>query len=148
LAQSVLQSRFTPRVGRGSVFYVDMADAPPDWKVSCLKTIQTMPHGSCFERGKTSKQDLIWIQDLERDAYISAKFRMGYFEESDKIADSTIPNLVWDVHVLDAGRQFVLDVEAPPKMPATDWGRVGAWAGIAGIAAAVFIYLLSFFLAR
>jgi hypothetical protein len=90
-----------------------MADAPPDWKVDCLKTIQTMPHGSCFERGKTSKQDLIWIRDLERDGYISAKFRMGYFEDGDKFADSTIPNLVWDVHVLDAGRQFILDFESP-----------------------------------
>ena len=125
-----------------------MADAPLDWKVACLRTIDTMPSTASFQTGTTPKQDLIWIQDLERDGYIEARFRMGYFEAGDQYADSTIPNMIWDVDVLEKGRQLILDFEAPAKKPATDWGRVGAWAGIAGFAAAVLIYLFSFFLSR
>jgi len=71
-----------------------------------------MPHGSAFQKGTTSKEDLIRIQDLERDGFISAKFRMGYFEKGDKFADSSIPNLIWDVHVLEKGRQLIADFES------------------------------------
>jgi hypothetical protein len=92
-----------------------MADAPIDWKVACLKTIETMPQGSFFEKGRTSKQDLIWIQDLERDGYIAAMFCMGYFEEGDKFADSSIPNLIYRVHILDKGRDLIAGFEAPKK---------------------------------
>lgn len=37
---------------------------------------------------------------------------MGYFEEGDKFADSTIPNLIWDVHVLEKGRQLIAEYES------------------------------------
>ena len=88
-----------------------MPDAPEDWKIACLKTIQDMPSGAGFEKGITPKQDLIWIQDLWRDGYISANFRRGYLEDGEKFADSTIPNLIWDVHILDKGRQFIKECE-------------------------------------
>jgi len=71
-----------------------------------------MPHDSAFQKDTTPKQDLIWIQDLERDGFISAKFRMGYFEEGDTFADSSIPNLIWDIHVLEKGRQLITDFES------------------------------------
>jgi len=71
-----------------------------------------MPHGAGFQIGKTPKQDLVWILDLERDGYISAKFRMGYYEEGDKFADSSIPNLIWDVHVVEKGRQLIAEFES------------------------------------
>jgi hypothetical protein len=89
-----------------------MADAPLDWKIDCLRTIQTMPYGSTFQKGTTAKQDLVWILDLERDELISAKFRMGYSEAGDKFADSSIPNLIWDVHVLEKGRQLIAHFES------------------------------------
>jgi hypothetical protein len=89
-----------------------MIDSPLGWKIECLRTMQTMPHGSTFQKGTTSKEDLIRIQDLERDGFILAKFRMGYFEEGDKFADSSIPNLIWDVHVLEKGRQLIADYES------------------------------------
>jgi hypothetical protein len=89
-----------------------MIDSSLDWKIECLRTIQTMPHGSSFEIGKTSRHDLIWILDLEREGYISAKFRMGYYEEGDKFADSSIPNLIWNVHVVEKGSQLIADFES------------------------------------
>jgi hypothetical protein len=58
-----------------------------------------MSSGAGFQEGTTSKQDLIWIQDLEREGYITAKFRMGYRGESTTWVDSTIPNMIWDVHL-------------------------------------------------
>jgi hypothetical protein len=94
-----------------------MGDASLEWKSTCLKTIRDMPTTGSFEKSVTAKQDLIWIQDLERDGYITAKFRMGYFEDGDKFADSTIPNLIWDVHILDKGRELIMDFENPkPKV--------------------------------
>ena len=89
-----------------------MVEALIDWKIACLRTIQTMPHGADFKIGTTPKQDLIWILDLERDGFISAKFRMGYYEEGDKFADSSIPNMIWDVQVLEKGRQLIADFES------------------------------------
>ena len=48
-------------------------------------------------------KDMIWIQDLERDGYISAKFRMGL---------TNVPNMIWDVHVLDKGRHLIDDFDS------------------------------------
>jgi hypothetical protein len=105
-----------------------MADASLDWKIDCLKTIKDLPSGSAFQEGMTSKQDLIWIQDLERDGYISAKFRMGYSVPGEKFADSTIPNMIWDVHVLDKGRELIEKYEheenlSSGEFPDNDGGK-------------------------
>jgi hypothetical protein len=93
-----------------------MPDAPLDWKIACLKTIRDMPPGAGFMEGTTSKQDLIWIQDLERDGYISAMFRKGYVGESTTYADFTIPNMIWDVHILDKGRRLIAFEEQPKSL--------------------------------
>jgi len=80
-----------------------MAEASLDWKVECLRMIQTMPPTAAFDEDVTPQQSLIWIQDLERDGYITAKFRMGI---------GNVPNLIWDVHVFEKGKQMIADFEA------------------------------------
>jgi hypothetical protein len=80
-----------------------MAEASLDWKIGCLRTIQTMPPAAAFEEGITPQETLIWVQDLERDGYITAKFRMGI---------ENVPNLIWNVHVLEKGKQLIADFES------------------------------------
>ena len=81
-----------------------MADASLDWKIGCLKTIQGMPSPECsFGEGCNSDQELIWIQDLERDEYVTAHICIG---------PKGIPNWIYDVHILDKGRQLIEDYES------------------------------------
>ena len=117
-------------------------------RVEWLKVIRDMPPGSDFTEGTNSMQELIWIQDLERDRYITAKFRMGYSLGDGVTDNSDVPNAIYDVHILEKGRQLILEFDAPPKKPQTDWVRVGVWIALAALAATIFIYLAIYFLAR
>ncbi len=85
--------------------------------------------------GTTPEQDLIWIQDLERDGYISAKFRIGV---------KNIPNMIWDIHILDKGRQLIDDYESQRTVGGI-WKRyhllILGW--ILGILSALIIVYLS-----
>jgi hypothetical protein len=51
------------------------------------------------------------------------------------------------LHILEIRRQTTLQASDTAK-PKIDWVRVGAIAGIAGVAAVVFIYLFSYLLSR
>ncbi len=95
-----------------------MADASLVWKAEWLKIIRDMPAGAAFMENTNTKQDLIWIQDLERDGYISARFRMGYSKDSvGSFVNSHVPNAIYDVHILDKGRQLIMEFENPkPKV--------------------------------
>jgi hypothetical protein len=93
--------------GSQRINFLVMPDAPLEWKIAYLKEIQEkFPGVACIE-GKTPRQDLIWVQDLESDGYISAKFRMGYRGESKDKVEWAVPNMIWDIHVLEKGRQLI-----------------------------------------
>ena len=80
-----------------------MAEASLVWKVECLRKIQKMPPTGAFQEGVTPQDALLWIQDLERDGFVTAKFRMGA---------GNVPNLFWDVHVSEKGKQLIADFES------------------------------------
>lgn len=44
---------------------------------------------------------------MKRDGYISAEFRMGHQGDSPGTVEWVVPNMIWDIHILDKGRQFL-----------------------------------------
>ena len=69
---------------------------------------------------------------------------MGYLDESKTHANFTVPNLIWDVHVLDKGRQLIEDYESQ-RTVAGIWKRyhllIFGW--ILGIVSALVIVYLT-----
>jgi hypothetical protein len=93
-----------------------------------------MPPEGNFDEKINTTQELIWIQDLERDAYISAHICVG---------PKGTPNWIYDVHILDKGRQLIEDFDSQRTFRGL-WKRhhFAILVGILSIGSAVIIAIL------